>query len=74
MPFHVFKSIAEYWGLSRQMTFIYRFDRIDRIYRINHRTQITRRDMKVASQIAEHATPSIWGNPTVTCVGSNAGV
>ena len=37
-------------------------------------TQIRRRDMKVASQIAEYATPSIWGNPTVTCVGSNAGV
>jgi hypothetical protein len=32
------------------------------------------RDMKVASQIAEYAAPSIWGNPTVTCVGSNAGV
>ena len=37
-------------------------------------TRITRRDKKVASQIAEYATPSIWGNPTVTCVGSNAGV
>ena len=35
---------------------------------------MTRRDKKVASQIAEYATPSIWGNPTVTCVGSNAGV
>jgi hypothetical protein len=38
------------------------------------RTRMTRRDMKVASQIAKYATPSIWGNPTVTCVGSNAGV
>jgi len=37
-------------------------------------TRMTRRDMKVASQIAEYATPSIWGNPTVICVGSNAGV
>jgi hypothetical protein len=36
--------------------------------------------MTVASQIAKkkkkkkYATPSIWGNPTVICVGSNAGV
>jgi len=37
-------------------------------------TRMTRRDMKDAPQIAEHATPSIWGNPTVICVGSNAGV
>lgn len=37
-------------------------------------TRIARCDMKDASQIAEYATPSIWGNPTVTCVGSNAGV
>ena len=37
-------------------------------------TRIVRRDMKGTSQIAEYATPSIWGNPTVTCVGSNAGV
>jgi hypothetical protein len=29
---------------------------------------------EVASQIAKYAAPSIWGNPTVTCVGSNAGV
>jgi len=32
------------------------------------------RDKKDTSQIAEYATLSIWGNPTVTCVGSNAGV
>ena len=37
-------------------------------------TRMTRRDKKVVLQIAEYATPSIWGNPTVTCVGSNAGV
>jgi len=37
-------------------------------------TQMTCRDKKGVSQIAEYATPSIWGNPTVTCVGSNAGV
>jgi RNA-directed DNA polymerase len=29
---------------------------------------------EVASQIAEYATPSIWGNPTVICVGSNTEV
>ncbi len=29
---------------------------------------------EVSSQIAEYATPSIWGNPTVICVGSNAEV
>jgi hypothetical protein len=27
---------------------------------------------EVSSQIAEYATSSIWGNPTVICVGSNA--
>lgn len=43
-------------------------------YGVYDGTRIARRDMKVASQIAEYATPSIWGNPTVTCVGSNAGV
>ena len=37
-------------------------------------TRMTRRDMKGTPQIAEYAAPSIWGNPTVTCVGSNAGV
>ena len=35
---------------------------------------IISRDMKVASQIAENATPSIWGNPTVIGTGSNAWV
>jgi len=42
--------------------------------RMTRMTRITRRDKKGVSQIAEYATPSIWGNPTVTCVGSNAGV
>jgi hypothetical protein len=45
-----------------------------RIQQYRQGTRIARRDMKVASQIAKYATPSIWGNPTVTCVGSNAGV
>jgi len=34
----------------------------------------TTRDKKITSQIAEYATPSIWGNPTAIRVGSNAGV
>jgi hypothetical protein len=29
---------------------------------------------EVIPQIAEYAIPSIWGNPTVICAGSNAGV
>jgi hypothetical protein len=51
------------------------FERVEEIVFIKPKgTRMTRRDMKGTPQIAEYATPSIWGNPTVICVGSNAGV